>query len=91
MTLLFVCFLLADVVACSLLVGCWLYVCCMFAVSLDWLVGWLVVTAEHACELSAVSSHSPNTALDNTQKRRRQRESDVNSGVEKKKKTSDKH
>ena len=38
-TLLFVCFLLADVVACSLLVGCWLYVCCMFAVSLGWLVG----------------------------------------------------
>ena len=62
-TLLFVC-LLADVVACSLLVGCCLYVCCMFAVSLD----WLVVTAEHGCELSAVSSHSPNTALDNTKK-----------------------
>ena len=40
-TLLLVCFLLADVVACSLLVGCWLYVRCMFAVSLDWLVGWL--------------------------------------------------
>ena len=38
-TLLSVCFLLADVFACSLLVGCWLYVCCMFAVSLGWLVG----------------------------------------------------
>ena len=38
-TVLFVCFLLADVVACSVLVGCWLYVCCMFAVCLDWLVG----------------------------------------------------
>ena len=81
-TLLFVCFFrLADVVACSLLVGCWLLVFVVwFAVSL----GWLVVTAEHGCELSAVSSHSPNTALDNTQKRRRQRESRVNSGVEKK-------
>ena len=51
----------------------------MFAVNLD----WLVVTAEHGCELSAVSSQSPNTALDNTQKRRRQRESRVNSGVAK--------
>ena len=38
-TLLSVCFLLADVVACSLLVGCRLYVCCMFAVTLGWLVG----------------------------------------------------
>ena len=38
-TLLSVCFLLSDVVACSLLVGCWLYVCCMFAVTLGWLVG----------------------------------------------------
>ena len=38
-TLLSVGFLLADVVACSLLVGCWLYVCCMFAVTLGWLVG----------------------------------------------------
>ena len=70
-TLLFVCCLLADVVACSLLVGCWLNVCCMLAVSFGF--GWLVVTAEHGCELSAVCSHSPNTALDNTQKRRRQR------------------
>ena len=81
-TLLFVSVLLADVVACSLLVVC-LYVCSEFG-----LVGWLSQpNTDASCQLHLHIHQTPRWTTH--KKRRRQRGSRVNSGVEKK--SSDKH
>ena len=86
-----------DVVACSLLVGCWLCVCCMLAVSLDWLVGChrrtrmrtvscAVTLTKHRAgqHTKTETGDSEELNSEGSEKRRRQRESRVNSGVEKK-------
>ena len=80
-TLLFACFLLSDVVACSLLVGCWLYVCCMFRSEFG-LVGWSSQpNTDASCQMYLHIHQTPRWTTH--KKKRRQRESRVNSGVEK--------